>query len=67
MYKNMTIGEIMSYVIFLFMGLLGLLIGLMGIVHLREQNYAIIIGSAGIIIIMLCGIIDHIRKKKTSL
>lgn len=67
MYKNMTIGEIMSYVIFLFMGLLGLLIGLMGIIHLREQNYAIIIGSAGIIIIMVCGIIDQIRKKKTSL
>lgn len=57
----MTIGEMASCILFLFIGALGIYIGLSSIGHLKDSNYMILLGSTGIIIVILISIVD---KKK---
>ncbi len=54
----MSIGEIISYIIFLAMGSFGIY------VHMKEENYLIIIGSIGIILLIIVGIVDNIVDRK---
>lgn len=54
----MTTGEIMSYLTFLFIGAFGIYAGM------KETNYMILIGSIGIIAVIISSIIDIIVDKK---
>ena len=52
-----------SYVTFLFMGVLGIYIGIYSIVHLKDPNYMILLGGTGIIILTLIFIKDEYKQK----
>jgi len=62
-YEYMTIGEIMSNVTFLFIGFLGIYIGIKSIGHLEDPNYMIVLGGVGIIFVIIISIVD---KKKSN-
>jgi len=62
----MAIGEVASYVTFLFIGILGVYIGLSSIVYLKDPNYMILLGGTGIIIVTIMSIIDKKRNKRPS-
>jgi 1,4-dihydroxy-2-naphthoate octaprenyltransferase len=55
-YKYMTIGEIMSNVTFLFIGSFGIY------AHLKEPNYMLLAGSAGIIFVIISSIVSNKRS-----
>lgn len=57
-YKYMTIGEIMSNATFLFLGSFGIY------AHLKEPNYMLLIGGAGIISVILISILDSKKRNK---
>lgn len=52
----MTVGQIASYITFLFIGMLGIYIGLYSIAHLKDPNYMILLGGVGIIILSIIDI-----------
>lgn len=52
----MTIGEIMSNATFLFLGSFGIY------THLKEPNYMVLAGSAGIIFVIISSIVDKKRS-----
>ncbi len=54
----MSVGEIMSYLTFLFIGVFGIY------ASIKETNYMILIGSIGIIAVIISSIIDTIVDKK---
>jgi len=60
----MTIGEIASYITFLFIGIFGIYIGMYSIFHLKDSNYMILLGGVGIIIVTIMSIIDKKRHKR---
>jgi hypothetical protein len=53
----MTIGEIVTNAIFLSMGSFGIY------AHLKGPNYILLIGSVGIIFVILSSIVDKKRNK----
>lgn len=59
-----NIGLIGTYVIFIFMGVLGIFIGIDSIGHLKDPNYMILLGGTGIIIVILISVIDKHKDKE---
>jgi hypothetical protein len=59
--RYMTIGYIISNVIFLFIGSLGIYIGIASIGHLEDPNYMCLIGGIGIILVIISSIVDKNR------
>lgn len=66
-----TFGEIVSYMTFLFIGVFGIYVGLFSLFHLKDQNYMIMIGGIGIIIVVVSSMThnhdnNHDRSKVTG-
>jgi hypothetical protein len=61
-----NIGLIGTYVIFIFMGMLGIFIGIDSVMHLKDPNYMILLGGTGIITLILISIIDKYKNKEKN-